>query len=78
MDAKRRDINNFIEGLWWSIKHECVYLHRWEIGPQAKAGVGSWITFYNHLRPNAAHDAQPPAVVRYNRNETDQQVQAVA
>ena len=44
----------------------------------AKAGVGRWITFYNHLRPHAAHGGQPPAVVYFNAIETDQQVQAVA
>ena len=29
---------------------------------QAKAGVGQWITFYNHERPHAANGGQPPAV----------------
>ena len=43
-----------------------------------KAGVGRWITFYNHLRSHAAHGRQPPAVVYFNHIETDQQVQAVA
>ena len=64
--------------LWRSLKYECVYLHAWETGSQARAGVGRWITFYNHLRPHAAHGAQPPAVVYFNAIETDQQVQVVA
>ena len=64
--------------LWRSLKYECVYLHAWETGSQARAGVGRWTTFYNHLRPHAAHGGQPPAVVYFNRIETDQQVQAVA
>ena len=64
--------------LWRSLKYECVYLHAWETGSQAKAGVGSWIMFYNHQRPHAAHGGQPPAVVYFNHIETDQQVQAVA
>jgi len=55
-----------------------VYLHAWETGSQARAGVGRWITFYNHRRPHTAHGGQPPAVVYCNRIETDQQVQAVA
>jgi len=62
--------------LWRSLKYECVYLHAWETGSQAKAGVGRWITFYNHLRPHAAHGGQPPAVVYFNATGT--QVQAVA
>jgi putative transposase len=64
--------------LWRSLKYECVYLHAWETGSQAKAGIGRWITFYNHHRPHTAHGGQPPAVVYFNSIETDQQGQAVA
>ena len=79
--------------LWRSRKYECVYLHAWETGSQAKSGVGRWITFYNHQRPHAIrrensppdcflillkHGGQPPAVVYFNHIETDQQRQAVA
>jgi putative transposase len=79
MDGKARYLDNiFIERLWRSLKYECVYLHAWETGSQAKAGVGRWITFYNHQRPHAAHGGQPPAVVYFNATQTDQQVQAVA
>ena len=56
MDGRGRCLDNiFIERLWRSLKYECVYLHAWETGSQAKAGVGRWITFYNHQRPHAAH-----------------------
>ena len=69
MDGKGRCLDNiFIERLWRSLKYECVYLHAWETGSQAKAGVGRWITFYNHQRPHAAHGGQPPAVVYFNSN----------
>ena len=79
MDSKTRYLDNiFIERLWRSLKYECVYLHAWETGSQAKAGVGRWITFYNHQRPHAAHGGQPPAVVYLNATQTGQQVQAVA
>ena len=79
MDGKGRCIDNiFIERLWRSLKYECVYLHAWETGSQARAGIGRWITFYNHQRPHTAHGGQPPAMVYFNRIETDQQVQAVA
>ena len=79
MDGKGRCLDNiFIERLWRSLKHECVYPHAWETGSQAKAGVGHWITFYNHQRPHAAHGGQPPAVVYSKATQTDQQVQAVA
>jgi putative transposase len=64
--------------LWRSLKYECVYLHAWETGSQARAGIGRRITFYNHHRPHTAHGGQPPAVVYFNRHDPDQQVQAVA
>jgi len=79
MDGKARYLDNiFIERLWRSLKYECVYLHAWETGSQAKAAIGSWITFYNHRRPHTAHGGLPPAVVYFNRIETDRQAQAVA
>ncbi len=79
--------------LWRFLKYECAYLHALETGSQARTGVGSWIPFYNHLRPHAIRQeigppdqllfrlkqgGQPPAVVCFNSIETDQQVQAVA
>jgi putative transposase len=55
MDGKGRCLDNvFIERLWRSLKYECAYLHAWETGSQARAGVGLWIAFYNHQRPHAA------------------------
>ncbi|MBL3705995.1 transposase [Sulfitobacter sp. BDSS02] len=79
MDGKGRCLDNiFIERLWRSLKYECVYLHAWETGSQAKDGIGRWITFYNHRRPHTAHGGQPPAVVYFNQIETDQQGQRVA
>jgi putative transposase len=79
IDGKGRCLDNvFIERLWRSLKYECVYLHAWETGSQARAGTGRWITFYNLQRPYTAHGGQPPAVVYFNAIETDQQVQAVA
>jgi putative transposase len=79
MDGKGRCLDNiFIERFWRSLKYECVYLHAWETSLQAKAGVGRWITSYNHHCPHTAHGGQPPAVVYFNATQTDQQVQAVA
>jgi putative transposase len=43
-----------------------------------KAGIGRWITFYNHHHTHNAHGGQPPAVVYFTATQTDQQVQAVA
>ena len=82
MDGKGRCIDNvFIERLWRSLKYECVYLHAWETGSQAKAGIEHWMTFYNHHRPHSSLGGTPPAMFyrRFtNATQPDQQVQKVA
>ncbi len=82
MDGKGRFLDNiFIERLWRTLKYECVYLHAWETGSEAKAGIRKWIEFYNHKRPHSALGGQSPAVVYWQRIETsnpDQQEQRVA
>ncbi|WP_407668413.1 integrase core domain-containing protein, partial [Nioella nitratireducens] len=80
--GKGRFLDNiFIERLWRTLKYECVYLHAWETGSEAKAGVGRWIEFYNRKRPHSALGGKPPAVVywlRKDETQTGQQVQRVA
>ncbi len=44
-------------------KYECIYLHAWETGSQARTGVRNWMEFYNHRRPHKALGGRPPAVV---------------
>ena len=82
MDGKGRFLDNiFVERLWRSLKYECVYLHAWETGSEARAGVGKWIEFYNHKRPHSALGGKPPAVVYWLRKEEtqpDQQERRVA
>lgn len=79
MDRWGRFFDNFfIEWLWRTLKYECVYLHAWRTGSEAKAGVRTWMTFYNHKRPHSALGGKPPAVVCWQTSETtnpDQQVQ---
>ena len=82
MDGKGRFLDNIlVERLWRSLKYECVYLHAWETGSEAKAGVGTWIQFYNRKRPHSALGGKPPAVVywlRKDETQPDQQEQQVA
>lgn len=61
MDGRGRWIDNrFIERLWRSLKYECVYLHAFETGSEARRGVGSWIGYYNAERPHSSlRDATP-------------------
>ncbi|ASP21797.1 integrase core domain protein [Antarctobacter heliothermus] len=79
MDCRGRFLDNiFIERLWRTLRYECVYLHAWETGSEAKAGVRKWMTFYNHKRPHSALGGKPPAVVCWQTSETtypNQQVQ---
>lgn len=46
--------NVFIERLWRSLKHECVYLHAFEIGSELGDVLGIWIDFYNTRRPHSS------------------------
>jgi len=82
MDGKGRFLDNiFVERLWRSLKYECVYLHAWDSGSQAKAGIRKWMEFYNRKRPHSALAGKPPAVVYWQKLETtnpDQQEQKVA
>jgi len=73
MDGKGRYLDNiFIERLWRSLKYGCVYLHAWETGSQARAGLGRWIEFYNQRRPHKAHGGRPPTVVYWLEVEATQ------
>ena len=61
MDSKGRWMDNvMIERLWRSLKYECVYLHAFETGSEARAGIAKWISFYNQQRPHSSLDDQTP------------------
>ena len=61
MDGKGRCMDNiFVERLWRSLKYEDVYLHAYASVAEAKAGIGSWLTFYNEERLHQAHGYRTP------------------
>ena len=61
MDGKGRWIDNrMIERLWRSLKYECVYLHAFEKGSEAKTGIGKWLAYYNAERPHSTHGILTP------------------
>jgi len=61
MDGRGRWMDNvFIERLWRSLKYECVYLHAFETGSEARAGIGKWVDYYNRSRPHSALGSQTP------------------
>lgn len=52
--------NMMIERLWRSFKYECVYLHAFETGTQARKSIGHWIDYYNQLRPHYSLGGRKP------------------
>ena len=61
MDGKGRWIDNrMIERLWRSLRYECVYLHAFERGSEAKAGIRKWLEYYNAERPHSTHAILTP------------------
>jgi putative transposase len=61
MDGKGRWIDNvFIERLWRSVKYEEVYLHGYENGREAQAGLTRYFEFYNRERLHQSHEYQTP------------------
>src|ERR1700681_728828 len=70
MDGKGRYMDNiFVERLWRSLKYEEVYLNAYASVAEAKAGIGSWLSFYNEERqhqslgyrtPRQAYEAECP------------------
>ena len=61
MDGRGRFMDNiFIERLWRSIKYEEIHLKAYADGREAQDGIGSWMNFYNHLRPHQAMNNQFP------------------
>ena len=70
MDGKGRWIDNrMIERLWRSLKYECVYLHGFEKGSEARAGIGKWLEYYNAERPHSTHGILTPNEAYENKTE---------
>ena len=64
MDGRGRWIDNvFIERLWRSLKYEDVYLKGYADGREARAGIASWMAFYNLRRPHQALANRTPRAV---------------
>lgn len=67
MDSKGRWMDNvMIERLWRSLKYECVYLHAFETGSQARNEIGKWIRRYNEKRPHSSLDDRTPYEAYWN------------
>jgi putative transposase len=67
MDGRGRWMDNImIERLWRSLKYESVYLHAFETGSEAKAGIDKWMKFYNLRRPHSSLDDRTPYEAYWN------------
>lgn len=67
MDSKGRWMDNvMIERLWRSLKYECVYLHAFETGSEARQGIERWIRRYNEERPHSSLDDRTPHEAYWN------------
>ena len=63
MDGRGRWMDNvFIERLWRSLKYEGIYLKGYADGRDAKAGISSWMQFYNGQRLHQAPGYRTPNV----------------
>ena len=61
MDGKGRYLDNiFIERLWRSLKYEEVFIKAYLSVPDARAGIGAWLRFYNDIRLHQALGYQTP------------------
>jgi putative transposase len=64
MDGRGRWMDNvFIERLWRSLKYEDIYLKGYADGWEARAGIASWVAFYNDHRPHQALGQRTPMAV---------------
>jgi putative transposase len=64
MDGKGRFLDNiFIERLWRSLKYEEVFIKAYGSVPEARRGIGGWLSFYNEERPHQALGYRTPRAV---------------
>src|SRR5918996_1622217 len=64
MDGKGRYTDNlFIERLWRSLKYEEGYLKAYMDGREARGGIGTYLEFYNTVRPHQTLGYRTPAEV---------------
>lgn len=72
MDGRGRCYDNiFVERLWWTVKHEWVYLRPAANGAEQKRSLSELFDWYNRRRPHQSLDWRTPAEVYFNRSAED-------
>ena len=73
MDGKGRWMDNvFVERLWRSVKYEEIYLKAYESVAEARAGIGTYLEFYNSERRHQGINRQTPDQVYWGSVEWPQ------
>lgn len=66
MDGRGRFQDNiFIERLWWTVKHQYLYLRTFDDGTELREGLKEWFGFYNGERPHQSLNDFTPDEVYY-------------
>ena len=61
MDGRGRCQDNiFVERLWWTLKHQYIYLHSFDTGKALRRGLAWWIQYYNQERGHSSLDDKTP------------------
>ncbi len=61
MDGRGRCQDNiFVERLWWTLKHQYIYLHSFDTGKALRRGLAWWIDYYNQERGHSSLDDKTP------------------
>lgn len=63
--------NVFVERLCRSIKYEEIYLRAYASVPEARAGIGRYLSFYKAKRPHSSLDRQTPDQALLQRATTN-------
>ena len=67
MDGRGRCQDNiFVERLWWTLKHQYIYLHSFDTGKALRRGLTWWIRYYNQERGHSSLDDKTPDEVYYD------------
>jgi len=68
--------NIFVERLWWTIKHEWVYLCPCDTGAEQRASLAACVDWYNRLRPHQSLAWQTPDEVYFGALSETQKLAA--